>query len=133
MFKTVAIFLSMLLLTQGLFVNYSELEKMDALLEHAKFHKEQYGDTMAAFFDKLYGDLKDQHFEEQQEEGNDHEQLPNSISALFVNQAIFRFDQSLAQLAEDFHLESEKANFHYNQLYTSLLIREILDPPRLCA
>ena len=129
MVKTIAIFLSMILLTQGLFASYSELKRMDALMEHAKFHQEQYGDDMAVFFDKHYGDLKDEH----QEEHSEHEQLPYHISALFVNQAVYYFDQPVARLTIDFNFESEKANFYYNQLYTSLMIREILDPPRFLA
>lgn len=133
MVKTVAIFLSMILLTQGLLVNYSELKKMDALVEHAKFHQEQYGDDMSVFFDKHYGDQKDEHFKENQEERSDHEQLPYQISALFVNQAVCYFDQPTANLTADFNFESEKVNFFYNQLYTSLLISEIPHPPRISA
>ena len=93
MLKSVAIFLSVILMSQGLFVGFLELERMDALVEHAKFHQEQYGDDMAVFFDKHYGDLKDEHFEEHQEERSDHEQLPYHIGALFVNQAVYYFDQ----------------------------------------
>ena len=131
MLKSVAIFLSVILMSQGLFANFFELEKMDALAEHAKFHQEQYGDNLATFIDKHYGDLKDQHFKDHQEEQSDHERLPYHISTPFVNQAVFLFDQSITRLKVDFLVKSEKANFYYNQLYKSLLISDILHPPRI--
>ena len=125
--------MSVILLAQGLVVNFADLEQMDALREHAKFHQEQYGDNLATFIDKHYGDLKEKHFEDHQEERSDHERLPYHISVPFVNQTVFLIEQTIGRIAADYYMESEKTNFYYNQLYTSLLIREILRPPRICA
>ena len=88
--KVVAILLSFFIMGQGFFTYAAELEKMDALLEHAKFHKENYGDNMASFMSKHYGKDKDQH---QKEHGDDHghEQLPFQQCSQILIQSAFVF------------------------------------------
>ncbi len=50
--------------------------QLDELIEHAQFHKQEYGDTFFVFPSKHYGELKAEHSKNHQEEQKDHEQLP---------------------------------------------------------
>lgn len=76
MTRLAAIVLSALLLLQGLPMGTGDLARLDELLEHARYHKEQFGDSFLTFLDKHYGDLKEDHDRSHQEERQQHEQLP---------------------------------------------------------
>lgn len=130
--KAISIFLSMILLAQGFSLHAGELQKMGELLEHAEFHKEQYGDNFASFIDKHYGNQKEQHGREQQGEKNDHEQLPFHNSTPLVMQSVFLVDSTLPSVIQALVIESQQANYFYLQLDSYLLIHEILQPPKYC-
>ena len=127
--KCLAVFLSIFILTQGIWMNTSELEKMDALLEHAKYHKEQYGDSFASFLSKHYGQLKQKHDQEQHEDRHEHEQLPFHQVGQLAIQVVFllKFDTPVSLST---FTEKVKGNYFYQSLYSSLLIEEILQPPK---
>ena len=53
-----AISLSLLVFFQSVGIGISDVFMLTDLVEHAKFHSEEYGDDFFAFFDKHYGALK---------------------------------------------------------------------------
>ncbi len=126
--KAVAIFLSFFILVQGLFTYAAELEKMDMLLEHAQLHKEQFGDSFAAFMSKHYGKLKQEH--DSNQENHDHEQLPFQQFTVLATTPVFLLANGSTEVTPPFNVENQDSNFHYQSLYSSLMIKEILQPPK---
>tara|TARA_R110002049_G_scaffold108959_5_gene257577 strand:+ start:744 stop:1091 length:348 start_codon:yes stop_codon:yes gene_type:complete len=57
-------------------VSANDLVRMDDFFEHAQFHYEEYGDNLFVFISKHYGELKEEHHEENNSEQSQHEQLP---------------------------------------------------------
>ncbi len=130
--QIVSILLSVVLLAQGISFNSGELEKMDTLLEHAKFHKEKYGDNFAVFIDKHYGNQKDKHLSEHQEERQEHQDLPFQQSVPLMIQTAILSDASISGLASAVVATLQTKKYFYEQLHASLLVEEILQPPRFC-
>lgn len=64
--------MSILILMQSANVGLDELSKFDALVQHAQFHKEQYGDSFFEFLAEHYGSKTHKH----QHDGQSHENLP---------------------------------------------------------
>ncbi|WP_051473802.1 hypothetical protein [Aquimarina macrocephali] len=90
--KLISILISGLVLTQSFNVGVVDIVQLDELMEHAKFHADEYGDNFFVFISKHYGELKQEHNKEHQEEKEEHEQLPfqhqghtNSFLALVIN------------------------------------------------
>jgi hypothetical protein len=55
MLRAGAILLASLMLLQSLHISVSDLVQMDELLEHARYHKQQFGDDFISFISKHYG------------------------------------------------------------------------------
>ncbi|MDG1571263.1 hypothetical protein OZ410_02985 [Robiginitalea sp. M366] len=68
--------LSTVMLLQGLHWSLPDLAQLDDLLEHARYHKETFGDNFLTFVSKHYGDQKADHSQKHQEEQEQHDQLP---------------------------------------------------------
>ncbi len=123
--KVVAILLSFFILGQGAFTYAAELEKMDDLLEHAKFHEEEYGDGFASFMSKHYGNQKEDH-----KDDHGHDQLPFQHCGQLLIQSAFIFAKTTAELSSPLVSETQQNNYFYQQLYSSQLINVLLQPPR---
>lgn len=65
--------MSLTLLCQSVSFDVSDIRSIDEFIEHAQFHKEQYGDSF--FVSKHYGFDKIAHSKNHQEEQNEHEKL----------------------------------------------------------
>ena len=102
---------------------------MDALLEHAKFHEEQYGDGFASFMAKHYGDQKEEHQKEHRDHG--HDQLPFQHCGQLLVQSALIFTKTIAILPILVFSEFWQNNFFYQQIYNSQLINVLLQPPRI--
>ena len=76
MTKLVSILAALLILFQNFNLNFGDLVQLDDFLEHAAFHKKQYGDNLFVFISKHYGDLKNDHNKNHKEEHEEHENLP---------------------------------------------------------
>ena len=70
--KLVAITYAVLILMQGFNFSFEDVSKLNALIEHAKYHQETYGDSFLEFLAEHYGDAKFQH----ENEHDGHEELP---------------------------------------------------------
>lgn len=128
--QLVSILLSVILLAQGISFNSGELEKMDTLLEHARFHKDKYGDNFAVFLDKHYGNQKDEHLSEDQEERQEHQDLPFQQSGQLLIQTAILNEAGMAAISSTVVITLQHENYFYEQLHASLLVEEILQPPK---
>lgn len=105
--------------------------QLDELLEHAAFHKDQYGDTLFVFISKHYGELKEDHHNNHKEEHDEHENLPfqhNSCTHHTLNALVLFANTSTRERIE---LPSKKGNtFYYLQSDSSGYQSGIFQPPR---
>lgn len=76
MIKLLSILASLLILFQSFNISFGDWAQLDEFIEHATFHKKQYGDSLFVFISKHYGELKEDHHKNHQEEQDDHENLP---------------------------------------------------------
>lgn len=72
MSKVFAILFSTLILVQSSNISFEDFSKLNVLLEHAKFHQENYGDSFFEFLAEHYGEDMIKHENDHQE----HEELP---------------------------------------------------------
>lgn len=130
MTKLFSIATSLLILFQSFNVHFDDIVELDELIEHARFHSEQYGDDFFVFLSKHYGKLKTEHDQKHQEEKEDHEQLPfqhqcqtASLSAFVLN----KLPDSPLVLETAVH---HAVNFFYQASYHSLAQEGLFQPPR---
>lgn len=72
MLKLVAIFYATLILFQSLNISFEEASKISALIDHACYHQEAYGDSFSDFISELYGEAAVHH----ESDHSGHENLP---------------------------------------------------------
>ncbi|RYH76107.1 hypothetical protein EVU94_03870 [Flavobacteriaceae bacterium 144Ye] len=129
--KLFAILFSFLILTQSLRIDYDHLTQIDELIEHAQFHKAEYGDNFLVFISKHYGELKDDHSKNHQEEKKDHKELPfQSHDHILAITAFVVQDHFLDIEAVEF-LEFKNSHFHYLSSISTLHKKGLLHPPKL--
>lgn len=130
MTKFVSIFISSLVLFQGMNINLDEFTQLDELVEHAIYHAEEYGDDIFVFVSKHYGELKEDHNKNNDEERNDHEQLPfnHQYSPHFISVHILE----AAPLA-DLRIDeiSVKTNFLYLEINSFFEKSNVFQPPQI--
>ncbi len=126
----VAISLSFLVFFQSVGLSISDIFLFSDLVEHAKYHSEEYGDDYFTFFEKHYGDLRAEHQKSNKEENSQHEKLPfqhNSCNHLLADVIIlsykFPLKKSIVSHTTDPH-------FYYQNLYSYLERASIFQPPR---
>ena len=103
---------------------------MGALMEHAQYHADEYGDNFFVFLSKHYGDLQEEHNQKHQEEKPEHESLPfqqftciPALADLSCLNQIFSLQSALVR-------GSKQLNFHYEEHYVFLSKFDIFQPPR---
>ncbi|MCO5725583.1 hypothetical protein [Robiginitalea marina] len=131
MTRLAAILLSAFLLLQSLPMGPGDLAQLDELLEHARYHKEQFGDSFLTFLNKHYGDLKEAHERNHQEERQQHEQLPfQQLSLHAFPQTCFlpgeRFEWNTPEQTPD----KESPLAHSPLRLSSIFIGGVFQPPR---
>ncbi|TBN00224.1 hypothetical protein EYD45_14905 [Hyunsoonleella flava] len=130
MSKLISIVLSGIILIQSFHVIAEDILQLDELLEHAQFHKQEYGDNFFVFLSKHYGELKSDHSENHKEEQGEHEQLPFQYQGHCTLIIAFLQDNSPNNFTNIEFLKSPETNFHYFNLYASLHEEALLQPPR---
>jgi hypothetical protein len=130
MFKVFAIVMSSLILVQSLRVDYDDIVQFDELIKHAQFHKMEHGDNFFVFLSKHYGELKEEHNKEHQEEKTDHEQLPFQCHDHLMSVTVFVLQKTFTELNEMLLFETENSNFHYQSSLSSLHKKGPLQPPK---
>lgn len=130
MIKLISIATSWLIFFQSVNIPIVDVVDFDELIEHAKFHNEQYGDNFIVFLSKHYGELKSEHNKQHQEEKEQHEQLP------FQNQgnSVSLYAFILNPQPEPFVVLEVgiygSANYFYRAIYHSLDPEGPFQPPR---
>lgn len=126
----VAISLSFLVFFQSVGIGVFDIIMLTDLVDHARFHSQEYGDDFFTFFEKHYGALKAEHERTHQEERPQHEKLP------FQH---YSFNQSLSEVVVFGHRFSLKKPFlsfivehhpYYQDLYFFLEKAPIFQPPK---
>src|SRR5690554_5538412 len=91
----ISISLSLLVFFQSIGFGVADIFMMSDLVEHAKYHSEEYGDDFLTFFEKHYGELRAEHQQNQKEEKSQHEKLPfqhNSCNHLMAEVIVIGYE-----------------------------------------
>jgi len=128
MTRVVSIVLSILVLFQSFNIHLDDIVELDELIEHAKFHAEEYGDDFFVFISKHYGELKAEHNQQHQEEKEDHEQLPFQHQGHTALSPFVLSKNTYSEMVTAVLFKS--ANFFYQASYHSLSPEGPLHPPR---
>ena len=130
MIRLISISLSLLILIQSFNISIGEIVEMDELIEHARFHSEEYGDNFLVFLSKHYGELKSEHSRKHQEEQKDHEKLPfqqqihtTTLSAFVID------DLDLMTVNPNFMVRST-GNYFYRDSHSYFIEKGLFQPPR---
>lgn len=127
----IAISLSFLVFFQSVGIGISDVFMLTDLVEHAKFHSDEYGDDFLTFFEKHYGALKAEHDKSHQEENNDHDKLPfqhNNCNHLLTEVIVIGYEFPLKKTEI---LYSQEHHFYYSDFYSFLNRSNIFQPPRM--
>ena len=116
---------------QSTAIGVHDIFRINELVEHAKFHSQEYGDSLFVFISKHYGELKKGHMENNPIEQNDHEKLP------------FNHNSCQQHISQVFLLESLQfsirkvdiptycnTNFYYQEPSSSLFTSGVFQPPK---
>lgn len=128
--KLPAILLASLVFFQSLNITLDDFVQLDELIEHARFHNKEYGDSFFVFLSKHYGEQKLEHSSKHQEEKEDHEKLPfqQQIQPLTVTDFLITVYKT--ELTTIPFSEKKKANFYYQEsAYSSHTLR-LFQPPK---
>jgi hypothetical protein len=132
MIRLTSIFLSSLMLLQSLHFGVSDLMQLDELMEHARYHKQEFGDTFLTFLSKHYGDQKQEHQQDQREEQPDHEQLPFQQAPHKISgHSHFYVPGRLIWDSVPESQDSQSHNFHYLSGSPDVYTDGVFQPPRL--
>lgn len=126
----VAILLSFLVFFQSVGMDISDVFMLTDLVEHAKYHSDEYGDDFFTFIEKHYGALKIEHQETAQGESHEHEKLPfqhNNCNHLLTEVIVINYKFSFEK-SESYY--PTKHQFYYKDLYNFLERVSIFQPPR---
>ena len=127
MMKIIAILVSNLILIQSLNINLESFAKLNALLEHAQFHQEKYGDNLFEFLYEHYGDedllTANNH--------DEHEDLPFKESSQNFNHliSVFDFKIDVFELKKNIILNL-KPTFFYKDSYSFFEKPTVFQPPK---
>jgi hypothetical protein len=127
--KFIVIFYSLLILLQSFNINIEDISKFSALLEHANYHQEMYGDNFFEFLSEHYGEQMASHIDKHEE----HEDLPfkdNHHIFTHINTA-FTLSQNTTYsfLCQSF--EEAPLNFFYKDPFSLFEKPIVFQPPKL--
>lgn len=126
----ISISLSAILLLQGFNFGLPDLIRMGDLLEHANFHAESHGDSFTVFLSKHYGELKDQHNREHQEEEKEHEKLPFNSQSNTHSVTVFVLTSPYFNSLKFSAISNCSSFFFYEDYYSFPGESGIFQPPR---
>ena len=127
MSKLIAFTYSFLILIQSFNIGLEDLSKLNALLDHAEYHKVMYGDNFYQFLAEHYGDAKDNHENEHEEHKGlpfkDAQHICSHFSTPFINpNIVFNFTyQEFIEIP---------FNFYYEETFTDFEKSSVFQPPK---
>ena len=131
--KLSALVFSTLLLLQSMGLNYDDLVRLDELFEHASYHQQQYGDNIITFLSKHYGDQKEAHQRDHQEEQDDHRKLPFQQQQCQQHLAPVFLGQLVMGKSEASHTSTDRKSsrgFYYSLNDYDAHSQAVFQPPR---
>lgn len=129
MSKVLALTYSFLILFQSLSLNLEGFSNFSALIEHAHYHKKNFGESFFQFLEGHYGDSGIAH---SHDNTNDHEKLPfkhDQQSCQHLS-STFTLHASTFQLAEAEFVEIP-FDFFYKESHSLFEKPTILQPPKV--
>lgn len=130
--KIVSVLASLLLLIQSFNLCIDDLINFQALIEHANFHSQKYGDNIVVFFSKHYGELEADHNENHAEEKSEHEKLPLQHQVHFNSLSLFVVKDFLyVPMGENVISLHSQDSFYYCPMYSNFEKEGPFQPPRL--
>lgn len=130
MLRISSMLLSVLMLLQSLHITFTDLVQLDELLEHAQYHKQQFGDNFITFLSKHYGTEKEAHSQEHQEERPQHEQLPFQQLAHLSGAHLFIMRKPGFEFAWVPESPGNSPIFYYQPMRSSPFQSGVFQPPR---
>ena len=112
-------------------IHIDDVMKLKELIEHAKMHSERYGDNLATFLSKHYGELEESHKQQHQQEKKEQPQSPNSHDCTAQVQVDFianPFDNSISTYNL---VDILKYNIHYSDNVSSHEKLKVFHPSKL--
>ncbi len=125
-----SILLSFVILVQGFGLHVNDIAQLDEFIEHAEYHSEQYGDNVIVFISKHYGELKADHEKENQDEKEDHDQLPFQHQSHMSASTAFIISPQIEEIKTTDFSEFKTNNFHYQASSSSCYLEGLLQPPK---
>lgn len=129
--KISAVILSFTILIQSFNISFSDVLQLNELIEHAQFHKKQYGDDFLTFLSKHYGEDKAEHQQQHKEEAPQHEKLPfNQQHLPSIDFQVPVLVTTYLSLEKHIFKQTKKTGFYYVNIYSSLFKNGIFQPPK---
>lgn len=129
MSKVVVVLYSFLILIQSFNINIEDISKFNALMEHAKYHKEKYGDTFFDFLSEHYGNEMASHNEKHKEHEKlpfkDHHHLLCHINTSFIQTTHIVYSINHQDFTEN------PVNFFYKEPFSSFEKPSVFQPPKI--
>lgn len=125
--KVLAFTYSFLILIQSFNINLEDFSKISALVEHAQYHKEKYGDTFLEFLVEHYGDDREEH----ENSHTEHEDLPFNDSHHMCS----HINTSFLSVVNTFDFKYQEyieipVNFYYKDMFTAFEKTSVFQPPK---
>lgn len=127
--KIVVTAYSFLILLQSFNINIEDISKFNALLQHASYHQEVYGDTFIEFITEHYGENMASH----QNKHKGHEDLPFKDPHHLCS----HINSSFTLFAPYTHLTQPQIfkeiplNFFYKEPFSSFEKPAVFQPPKI--
>jgi hypothetical protein len=131
MSKFVIVFISALILVQSLNLHFEDVLKLNEVFEHVELHKNRYGDNLFVFLSKHYGDLKESHKKQHQEEEKEHQHPPINHDCSLQMQTAFVLNTVSFSIENPKLVEESSANFYYQDRFSTFEKQKIFQPPKL--
>lgn len=129
MYKIIVVTYSFLILFQSFNINLEVISKVNALLEHARYHKTVYGDTFFEFLSEHYGENMASHENKHQEHGDlpfkDSHHLCSHINASF---ALF---ETIPYSVFSITFRESPLNFFYKEPFSCFEKPAVFQPPKI--
>lgn len=125
-----SILLSLSILLQGLNFHLSDMIELQVLIKHLEEHQMSYGDDFFTFFDKHYGDLRQEHDQEEHKGSSEHEKLPFKHKVCQFNAGVLINSYSGTETTRDPVPTHSLQDHYYLDNYSFLDLTDIFQPPK---
>ncbi|WP_372756849.1 hypothetical protein [Mariniflexile sp.] len=129
MSKCIVVIYSFLILVQSFNINVDDLSRLNALIQHAKYHQVVYGDDFLEFISEHYGEKMASH----QNKHQGHENLPfkdDHHMCSHINTS-FTLLKTLSYAVYSPMITEIPLNFFYKEPFSSFEKPTVFQPPKI--